>query len=82
MTKGEMMLDVKYFIMLDVSETVNGNEVGKNYPNVQISHASDKIHYPDFETIKNRIGSEINSEEKRVQPFSITLTNDPDYNTA
>lgn len=82
MTKGEMMLDFKYFIMLDVSETINENEVGKNYPNVQISHASDKMHYPDVETIKNRIGRELNSEEKRVQLFTITLKDDPDYNTA
>jgi hypothetical protein len=69
------------FIMLDVSETINLIEVGKSYPNVQIIPASGKIYYPDIETIKNRTGSKINSEEKRVQLFTITLKDDSDYKT-
>lgn len=79
MTTNEMILDSDHFVMLDLVNTICGNQTAEVYPIVQIVDSSNKYSFQNIESIKSRIENRIQFEEKREDLFSITLSTDEDY---
>lgn len=65
--------------MLDLVNTICGNQTAEVYPIVQIVDSSNKYSLQNVEAIKSRIENTIKIEEKREDLFAITLNIDEDY---
>ena len=79
MVSDEMMLDSNRFVMLDLENTINENEMTKGFPIVQIVDSLSKSTYQSIEAIRNRIGRDLKFEENRENQFTINLNIDEDY---
>ncbi len=79
MAAEEAMIDNKYFIMLDVTNTVRENKITSGSANIQIVYPQNRNTSLDIKAIINRFGRSIKLEEKRKQLFTITLNQDAGY---
>lgn len=74
-------MEAKHFIMLDVLNSVRGNEFTSGSANVQIVYSSNKNSSVDINAIKSRFESTSKLEEKRKHLFTITFNEDAGYKT-
>jgi hypothetical protein len=79
MINAESMIEADHFIMLDVSNTVGGNEFDRSYPYVQIVFASNENSYGNEKVSENHPENGLKLRERRKYFFSIALNVDSDY---
>jgi hypothetical protein len=81
MATEEVISENKYFIMLDVANTVCKNGNASRSANVQIVYPPNRNTYLDIKAIINRFEGTLKFEEKRKPKFTITLNPDIGYKT-
>jgi hypothetical protein len=81
MATEEVISENKYFIMLDVTNTLSENEIASRSANIQIVYPPNRNTYLDIKAIMNRFEGTLKFEEKRKQKFTITLNPDIGYKT-
>jgi len=75
----ESIMEADHFIMLDVSNTVSGNEFDRSYPYVQIVYPSKQNTYLDNKGTDSHPENGLKYREKRKYFSTITLNFDTDY---
>ena len=79
MANVKSMKEAEHFIMLDVPNTVSGNEFDRSYPYVQIVFPSSENSYCDKKVRENHPENRLTNRERRKYFFSIALNVDSDY---
>jgi hypothetical protein len=79
MATEEAVLENKYFIMLDVTNTVNENEIANGSADIQIVYQPSRNTSLDIKAIMNRFKRSLKMKEKKEQLFTITLNQDAGY---
>jgi len=79
MINAESMIEAEHFIMLDVVNTVSGNEFDRSYPKVQIIYPSSMNSYPDKKVTESHPENGLTHKERRKYFSTITLNLDTDY---
>lgn len=76
MTNTESIIEANHFIMLDVLNTVSGNEFDRSYPYVQIIYPSNQNTNLDNKGNGSHPENELTYRERRKYFFAITLNVD------
>lgn len=79
MINAESMIEAEHFIMLDVLNTVSGNEFDRSYPKVQIVYPSKQNFSLDSEGHGIHPENRLTYRERRKYFFTISLNLDTDY---
>lgn len=79
MINAESMIEADHFIMLDVSNTVSGNEFDRSYPFVQIVYPSNENSIPDNNGNRSHPENGLTNRERKKYLFTISLNVDTDY---
>ena len=79
MANVKSMKEAEHFIMLDVPNTINGNEFDRSYPYVQIVIPSNENSYCDEKVRENHPENGLTNRERRKYFCSIALNVDSDY---
>ena len=76
---AETIIEAEHFIMLDISNTVSGNEFDGSYPSVQIIFPSNENSIPDNNGNRSHPENGLTNRERRKYLFTISLNVDIDY---
>ena len=79
MLNAESMLESDHFVMLDVVNTVSGNELDRSYPYVQIVNPSSMNAYLNIIANESHPENRLTHNERRKYLSTITLNLDADY---
>ena len=79
MINEESMIEAEHFIMLDIPDTVSGNEFDRSYPYVQIVFPSNENSYGNEKVSENHPENGLAIRERRKHFCSIALNVDSDY---
>ena len=79
MANVKSMKEAEHFIMLDVPNTINGNEFDRSYPYVQIVYPSNEDSFSDNNDNRSHPENGLTPSERRKYFFSIALNFDSDY---
>ena len=79
MINAESMIEAEHFIMLDVVNTVSGNEFDRSYPYIQIVEPSIMHSYLVNKANESHPENRLTHKEKRKYFSAITLNLDTDY---
>lgn len=79
MINSESMIETEHFIMLDVVNTISGNEYDRSYPYVQIVYPSSMNSYLDNKANESHPENGLTHKERRKYFSTITLNVDTDY---
>jgi len=79
MINAESIIEAERFIMLDVVNTVSGNEFDRSYPYVQIVYPSIMNSYLGNKANESHPENRLTHKEKRKYFSAITLNLDTDY---
>ena len=82
MINAESIIEAERFIMLDVVNTVSGNEFDRSYPYVQIVYPSIMNSYLGNKANESHPENGLKHKKREKHPFTITLSVDADYNVA
>ncbi|MBE0572959.1 MAG: hypothetical protein IH618_15560 [Ignavibacteriaceae bacterium] len=76
---AETIIEAEHFILLDISNTVSGNEFDRIYPFVQIVYPSNENSIPDNNGNRSHPENGLTNRERRKYLFTISLNVDTDY---
>jgi hypothetical protein len=79
MINTESILESDHFVMLDVVNTVSGNEFDRSCPKVQIVYPSSMNSFPDIKVTGSHPENRLTHKERRKYLSAITLNLDADY---
>jgi len=79
MINAESVMEIEHFIMLDVVNAVNENELERSYPYVQIVNPSSMNAYLDIKANESHPENGLTHKERRKYFSTITLNLDADY---
>jgi len=79
MLNTETIMEADHFIMLDVSDTLSGNEFDRSYPYVQIVYPSNQNTYLDNQHAESHPENRLTYKQRGKYLFTITLNVDADY---
>lgn len=79
MLGADSMIKPEHFIMLDVVNTVSGNEFDRSYLRVQIVYPPGMNSYTDNKITESHPENGLTHKERRKYFFTITLNLDTDY---
>lgn len=75
----DSIIEADHFIMLDVLNTVSGNEFDRSYPFIQIVYPSSENSFCDKKTRESHPVNGLTYRERRKYLFTISLNVDADY---
>ncbi len=78
MINAESMIEAGHFIMLDIRDTLSGEEFERNYPSVQIIYPPDMNTYQNNRVAESHPENGLTHKESKKYLFTISLNLDTD----